>query len=86
MATVEHSRITLELEVGKDPIRGSIEHTDGRRQPFWGWLELIDEVRRAAAMEPERSSPTTQASPEPAPKPDAQPKRHQPHTTTQEQP
>ena len=48
------SRIILQLEAGADPIRGNIEHRDGTRQPFWGWLELIEELRRAAADEPRR--------------------------------
>jgi len=49
MSTASNPRITLELEPGADPIRGSIEHPDGSRQPFWGWLELSAELRRLAA-------------------------------------
>jgi hypothetical protein len=49
-----NSRIILELEAGADPIRGNIEHRDGTCEPFWGWLELIEELRRAAANEPRR--------------------------------
>ena len=52
MPIAKTSRITLELEAGTDPIRGHIEHPDGSCQPFWGWLELIEELRRAAADEP----------------------------------
>lgn len=52
MPTANNSRITLELEAGADPIRGSIEHPDGSSQPFWGWLELMEELRRVAADEP----------------------------------
>jgi len=48
MPTANRPRITLELEAGADPIRGSVEHADGRRQAFWGWLELIEELRRVA--------------------------------------
>ena len=62
MATSSNSRITLELEPGADPIRGSIEHADGRRQPFWGWLELSAELRRATAQpeaQAERPQPPT---------------------------
>jgi hypothetical protein len=53
-------RITLELEPGADPIRGSLEHTDGSRRTFWGWLELMEELRGVTA-EPEaqtRQPPT----------------------------
>jgi len=49
MSTASNPRITLELEPGTDPIRGSIEHADGSRQPFWGWLELSAQLRRVAA-------------------------------------
>jgi hypothetical protein len=52
MATASNSRITLELQTGADPIRGSVEHPNGNRQPFWGWLELIDQLGRVAAGEP----------------------------------
>ena len=64
MSTAGNPRITLELEAGADPIRGSIEHVDGTRQSFWGWLELIDELDRVAAGKPvaetkRRRPPTT---------------------------
>ena len=41
--------ITLELEPGADPIRGRIGCPDGTKQPFWGWLELIELLGRLAA-------------------------------------
>jgi hypothetical protein len=86
MSTENNSCITLELEVGADPIRGSIEHADGSRQPFWGWLELIEELRRVAAEEPERPSQPTPANTGEAPEPDARAGQRQPRTTTKEQP
>jgi hypothetical protein len=49
MTSTSNPRITLELETGVDPIRGSIVQPDGSRQPFWGWLELSEELRRVAA-------------------------------------
>jgi hypothetical protein len=52
MTAANNPRITLELETGTDPIRGNIEHADGSRRPFWGWLELSAELRRVTA-EPE---------------------------------
>jgi hypothetical protein len=51
-------RITLELEAGADPIRGCIEHPDGIRQPFWGWLELMEELRQIAAERPQHHTNT----------------------------
>jgi hypothetical protein len=53
MSTNKSSRFTVELERGADPIRGAIEHLDGTRQPFWGWLELIEALQRAAADQSE---------------------------------
>ena len=85
MSTANNSRITLELEAGADPIRGSIEHADGTRQRFWGWLELIEELRRVAADEPERPSQPTPANTGQAPEPEARARRRQPHTTKEEQ-
>jgi hypothetical protein len=85
MPTANNSRITLELEARADPIRGLIEHADGRRQPFWGWLELSEELRRVAADQPERSSQPTPANTRQAPEPDARAKQRQSHTTMEEQ-
>lgn len=56
MAVAANPRITVELEAGANPIRGSIEYADGRRQEFWGWLELIDELGRLAANQPQSRS------------------------------
>ena len=53
MAAAANPRITVELEAGANPIRGSIEYANGRRQAFWGWLELIDELGRLAADKPQ---------------------------------
>jgi hypothetical protein len=48
MSSPANPRITLELAAGSDPIQGSIEHADGTRQAFWGWLELIETLRSLA--------------------------------------
>ena len=69
MSIANTARMCVELETGADPIRGSIEQSDGSRQTFWGWLELIEALRRAAADHSERSaSPVNIGRP---PKPDA---------------
>ena len=57
MSTARNPRITLELEPGAEPIRGSIEHADGSRQPFWGWLELSAVLRRVAAWPDAQATP-----------------------------
>jgi hypothetical protein len=59
MSNAKNSRITLELEAGADPIRGSIEHPDGSCHPFWGWLELMEEVRRVTTDERKRPARPT---------------------------
>ena len=84
MPTASIARIMLELEAGSDPIRGLIEHADGRRRPFWGWLELSEALRRIAADEHERPSQPTSASTGQASEPDVQANRRQPHTNTEE--
>jgi len=83
MPTASNARITLELETGADPIRGSIEHPDGNRQLFWGWLELIEQLRRAAAGEHALAPQPSPANAEPPPE---QAKRPPPQPTTGEQP
>jgi hypothetical protein len=50
VAAASNPRVALELVPGADPIRGVVEFADGRRQPFWGWLELIDELNRLCAL------------------------------------
>jgi hypothetical protein len=85
MSTANTSRITLELEEGADPIRGRIEHPDGTRQPFWGWLELSEQLRRVAADQAERTAQSAPANTGPAPEPDARAKHGQPPTTPQEE-
>ena len=52
MSSPDNLQITLELEAGADPIRGTIGHGDGSRRRFWGWLELMDELRHIAAGDP----------------------------------
>jgi hypothetical protein len=56
VTTANSLRVTLALEAGADPIRGNLEHPDGSRRPFWGWLELMQELRSVAADEPARPS------------------------------
>ncbi len=64
-------RITLELEAGGDPIRGTIDRGDGNAQAFWGWLELIEELRRVAAGDREPHSRPSQVTTGLSPEPDA---------------
>jgi hypothetical protein len=45
-------RVTVELEVGPDAIHGTLDHGDGTRERFWGWLELMAAVERAAGAAP----------------------------------
>ena len=63
MSTARNARITVELEAGAEPIRGSIEHPDGSRRRFWGWLELSEALHRLASDEPDRPFQPPQANP-----------------------
>jgi hypothetical protein len=71
MSTAKITHVTVELETGADPIRGSIELADGRSQPFWGWLELIEALRRAANDQPERHTQPNPAKTGQLPRSDA---------------
>jgi hypothetical protein len=86
MSTASNRRITLELEARADPIRGSIEHADGSRQPFWGWLDLSEQLHRVAADNPGRPSQPNPASAGETPETGARATRPQPRTTTEEEP
>ena len=39
--------ITVDLEAGTDPLRGSLQTPDSRPRPFWGWLQLIQAIEDA---------------------------------------
>jgi hypothetical protein len=86
MATANNSRITLELQTGADPIRGSIQRSDGNWQPFWGWLELIEQLRRVAAGAPAMTPPPSPRNLAPPPETDAQAVRPRPNATTSQEP
>ena len=79
-------RIAIELEAGADPIRGTIDHADGHCLSFWGWLELIDELRRVAAGEATLTSLGDSADARSAPGMDAQSSRPEPRNNTRNQP
>lgn len=70
--------ITLKLEAGADPIRGTIARGDGSSRRFWGWLELMEELRRIATGDDPKQppSPPRPADVERAPEPDT---FHNPH-------
>jgi hypothetical protein len=39
-------RVNLDLDASADAIHGTLEHRDGRRERFWGWLDLMAAVER----------------------------------------
>jgi hypothetical protein len=85
MTTEKSSRFTVELETGADPIRGSIEHLDGSRQPFWGWLELIEALQRAAGDQSESTHVQPRRTGQSS-TPDASAARRKPQTPGKENP
>jgi hypothetical protein len=42
-ATVE---LTISVEVGSDPIRGTARVAGGEHREFWGWLDLAEIVQQ----------------------------------------
>lgn len=84
MSTAKTARITVELETGADPIRGLIEHADGNRQPLWGWLELIEAVRRAAADQLNGHAQPNAGETGQLGRPNARAGRRKPHTSGEE--
>jgi hypothetical protein len=53
-------RVTLELDTDREAIDGTLEHDNGQRERFWGWLELMAALQRVTA-----SRPTTAATTKP---------------------
>jgi hypothetical protein len=41
------ARLELSIDVGSDPIRGSLIVDAGARQPFCGWMELTAAIEAA---------------------------------------
>jgi hypothetical protein len=65
----ETTRVTIDIDVGSDPISGSVDIPGGRAEPFVGWsalAELLEEARagmasryaRPAAADPELPTST----------------------------
>jgi hypothetical protein len=59
--TPETVELVLAVEVGAEPIRGSVRAPDGRRREFWGWLELAEIVQGASQPCPGAGRPGTPA-------------------------
>jgi hypothetical protein len=56
----EAQQFTLELACDPQMVHGILEHENGTREPFWGWLELMAALERAAAVPPQRRDETLQ--------------------------
>jgi len=52
-------RVTLELDADPDALHGTLEHPDGTRERFWGWLDLMSALERGARAAPHRQGPRT---------------------------
>jgi hypothetical protein len=64
VATVEHSRairVTLQLDVGSDPLSGTVSIEGRQQRRFQGWIEL------AAAIESARAGGTAEREEAPDP-------------------
>jgi hypothetical protein len=49
-------RVILELDHDPDAIHGIVEHADGTREPFWGWLDLMSALERDVPGSPRRGA------------------------------
>jgi hypothetical protein len=68
MPSRQQLHITLDLEQGADPLRGTLQTRAGEAHEFWGWLQLIQRIEDAigSSASPE---PTTQTAAEPQTQP-----------------
>jgi hypothetical protein len=48
-ASGQARRVNLELQVEPGAIHGTLEHRDGTRERFWGWLELMSALERVTS-------------------------------------
>jgi hypothetical protein len=53
MSAGDHAQhVNLELDADAETIRGTLQYSDGTRERFWGWLELMAALERAANRAP----------------------------------
>ena len=56
----QHRHVTLDLEIGTDPISGCLRDKQGSCVHFAGWLELasaLEQLLRASNSEPTHTQP-----------------------------
>jgi hypothetical protein len=60
MPSRQQLHITLDLEQGADPLRGTLQTHAGDSIEFWGWLQLIQRIEDAitSGSPPEIATPT----------------------------
>lgn len=76
MARSQKLHITLDLEAGVDPLRGTLESPSTRPRAFWGWMGLIQAIEDAIASRGgKQAAGELQTNPNPAPLED--PHEHQ---------
>lgn len=47
MPVPKQLRLTVDLELDRDPIRGSVKVEDGAAAPFTGWIQLLSTLDTA---------------------------------------
>lgn len=62
MSHQQRLRITVDLEDGTDPLRGTLETPDSQPRPFWGWLQLIQAIEDAITPGSQRADAQPVAS------------------------
>jgi hypothetical protein len=47
------NQVLVEIDLGAEPIRGTLRGRDGHRQPFSGWFGLLSALHRAQGQHAE---------------------------------
>jgi hypothetical protein len=50
-ASDQARHVNLEISSDPDPIQGTIQHHDGTRERFWGWLDLMAALDRGTSAD-----------------------------------
>ncbi len=62
MTDERNIQLTIDVEAASTTVRGRITIDSGPQTEFFGWLELIDQIARAAGDQPCLGDPWTSRS------------------------
>jgi hypothetical protein len=61
------ARVGLSINIGSDPIEGSLDTGQQEPQPFYGWVELAAAIEAVHAAQPTEPGPRAKSAGEPGP-------------------